>query len=643
VSTKKTKKSKSAAKGYSGLLGKPKLVWAVILAFTFCLYANTLTHGYVQDDAIVIYDNMFTTQGVQGIPGLLKYDTFYGFFKEAGKANLVSGGRYRPLTPVMFAIGWSVFGDRPFIGHLNNILLYGLIGIILYELIRRFAPSKKFDWRIIGFLTALLFIAHPVHTEVVANIKGRDEIVSLLGSLLSLFSIWKAIDTKKMLWYGLAAVSIFLACLSKENAVTYLAAIPLVLIFFKKIKIGHSVRYLLFPLIGILAFIAIRSIILGFDFGASPNELMNNPFIKVEGNQYIPFSASERMATIIFTLGKYVQLLFFPHPLTHDYYPRHIDIMTFSDPSVWLSIVMYVVLIAYAIIGFSKKSVLSFGIIYYFITLSIVSNVVFPIGTNMSERFLFMPSIGFCLIIAHWLSLIKNKKLFYSLAGILLLLFSIKTISRNLAWKSDYILFNTDKHVSKNSAKLNNAVAGTLTTEYLNTKDENVKAQMLNEAIEACDRALSIHPNYKNAFLIKANALHYKKDYQSAELNYQKALSIDPDFTDAISNSAINYREHGRYYGESLGELSKSIEYLNRALSINAEDYETLRLLGTAHGFSGDVSQSINFFTKALALEPNLAGAHVNLGKAYMNAGNQEEGQRLLNKAIELDPNALNE
>src|SRR5690606_20899622 len=62
------------------------------------LYANTLRHDYAVDDAIVIYDNEFTTKGVSGIPSLLKYDTFRGFFKVEGKESLVSGGRYRPLT-----------------------------------------------------------------------------------------------------------------------------------------------------------------------------------------------------------------------------------------------------------------------------------------------------------------------------------------------------------------------------------------------------------------------------------------------------------------------------------------------------------------------------------------------------------------
>ena len=96
----------------------------LLFAFSFLLYANTLTHGFVQDDAIVITDNMFTSKGVDGIPGILSKDTFFGFFKVEGKENLVSGGRYRPLTLVLFALLYQLVGNNPFWFHLVTVLLF---------------------------------------------------------------------------------------------------------------------------------------------------------------------------------------------------------------------------------------------------------------------------------------------------------------------------------------------------------------------------------------------------------------------------------------------------------------------------------------------------------------------------------------
>ena len=114
----------------------------LIFTVAFLLYGNTLTHEYTQDDAIVIYDNMFTTAGFSGIPGILKYDTFYGFFKVEGKDKLVAGGRYRPLTLVMFAVEYAVFGESPFIGHLGNVLRYGLLGLVLYLLLLKLFRAR---------------------------------------------------------------------------------------------------------------------------------------------------------------------------------------------------------------------------------------------------------------------------------------------------------------------------------------------------------------------------------------------------------------------------------------------------------------------------------------------------------------------
>ena len=203
----------------------------IIFAVAFLLYANTLNHGFTQDDSIVITENMYTTDGVSGIPGILSKDTFFGFFKVEGKSKLVSGGRYRPLTLVMFAIGYEMFGESPFIGHLMNVLWFGLTCLVLYWLLLRLFKFDKNPENagMIAFCTSLLFAAHPIHTEVVANIKGRDEIIALLGSLGALFFAIKSYQEKKPILNFLAVGIFFIAFFSKENVITFLAIIPLTL------------------------------------------------------------------------------------------------------------------------------------------------------------------------------------------------------------------------------------------------------------------------------------------------------------------------------------------------------------------------------------------------------------------------------
>mgnify|MGYP007068850078 FL=1 len=156
-------------------------------------------------------------------------------------------------------------------------------------------------------------------------------------------------------------------------------------------------------------FILIRGSVTGFSAGEPPKELMNNPFLKVENGTYVPFSEGEKTATIVYTMGKYVQLLVFPYPLTHDYYPRHIDIQTWSKPMVILSLLVWLGLLYAVIKGWKSRSWWAYGILFYVCTMSITSNIVFPIGTNMSERFAFLPSIGFALIAGYAISLAINS------------------------------------------------------------------------------------------------------------------------------------------------------------------------------------------------------------------------------------------
>lgn len=656
-STKKVAKSKPEAALLADApawFSNARLHAWVIFALGCLLYANTLGHDYAQDDAIVITDNMFTTEGISGIPGILQYDTFYGFFKEEGKANLVAGGRYRPLTLVMFAIEYQLFGQNPFIGHLVNALLYGLTGFVLYWLLLQLFrpkddPTKAY---FIALAASLLFITHPLHTEVVANIKGRDEIVALLGSLAALYYSFRAYFEKKNLFHIVAGVIFFLALLSKENAITLVVAAPLTFYFFTRAKAGKIAMQTMPFIAAAVLFLVIRTSVIGLGLGDPPMELMNNPFLKWNGSQYVPFTASERLATVLFTLGKYLQLLVFPHPLTHDYYPRHIGILSFGDWRVLLSLLTYIGLGVFAILGLRRKTPVSYGIWFYLLTLSIVSNIVFPIGTNMAERLAFMPSVGFAMAIAAlayhltFKKKITRFKQLYPVLGVLLLvavLFSIKTIIRNPAWTSNFTLFTTDINTSPNSAKLRNAVGGELVTQSVNELNEQVKQSMLTEAAGHLQEAINIHPTYKNAYLLLGNCYNYLKQFDQSIANYRKALELDPGYEEAYNNLSITLQQAGRYYGEEQGDLARAIQYLEQAYQMNPNDYETVRLLGVAYGIGGDVQRAIEYFTKGVELEPNNAGAWYDLGSAYHNAQMPDQGNSYIQKALELNPNIVQE
>jgi len=644
-----------------------KLVYGIIIVLSFILYGQTMSYDYALDDSIVIKKNEFTKKGVAGIGDILTNDTFVGFFGK--KKNLVAGGRYRPLSLVTFAFEVEMFGLKPGVSHFINILLYAFTAIMLFKILSlllvRYKPKKWYFS--IPFIATLLFIAHPVHTEVVANIKGRDEIMTLLGSLLALWYTLKYLDSKKIEYLVYSFIAFFLAFLSKENTVTFLAVIPLSVYFFTDNKIKDNLFSMIPLFAATILFLGIRQSILGSFSAPVANELMNNPFLDA--------SVSEKFATIFYTLLLYIKLLIFPHPLTYDYYPKQIPIIGWTDIRAWGSLVIYLMMGAYALITFKKKSIISFSIIFYIATLSVVSNLVFPVGTFMNERFIFISSIGFTIIVAYLLSeklslIIKsNKNYSNALIGILvviMLLYSVKSISRNTIWQDDYTLFTTDVNTSTNSAKGNAAAAALYREQAESAKIPAERDKYWKLAIKHFSKALEVYPKYFDVSLDLAIS-HYKynKDLTKVNENLKHAWSINStnpkvmQFVGAIYGEVKNPQQKlnfmfeldkmkpnkyilmyniGSVYGKELNNLPKAIEYLEKALKLNPKSAEVYKDLGVAYGMIQQYEKSCDMSLKAIQLDPRDAQTLVNLGLNYKNLGDMENAKKYFAKAAQIDP-----
>nr|MDQ3017523.1 hypothetical protein [Bacteroidota bacterium] len=444
---KKTIKPRTKKAAFAELDFKPgfwRRHWkeaVIIPVLAFALYWICLPYGYVLDDQIVISNNQFTKKGFDGIWEILSTESFSGYF--GGQRDLVAGARYRPLSIVTFAIEQDIFGDNTFLRHFINILLYGMVGLLIMRIFSVLIPDKENNNWLFGipFLTAALYILHPVHSEVVANIKGRDEIMTALGGLSALYFALRYLPGKQMLYLVVSGVSMFLGLLSKENAITFLAVIPLTLYFFTQAR-GKDYFITLIPsLIASIIYLIIRTNVIGYflNSGIEIKDLMNNPFVGMTGD--------ERFATIMYTLGEYIRLLVVPHPLTHDYYPYHVPIMNFAKPAALISILIYIGMAILFFVLLKKKSIYAWSIGFFVATLSIVSNFVFPVGTFMNERFIFIPSIAFSLVCAWGLVVhgIRGDQPWkkYAAIAILVLLaaaYTFKTYVRVPAWKDSMSL-----------------------------------------------------------------------------------------------------------------------------------------------------------------------------------------------------------
>ncbi len=694
--TKQQKKSSNPPKKPAAAIVPGELkehwVYIILLAFTFILYANTLSHDYTLDDAIVITDNMFTQKGFAGIKDILTHDTFLGFFKQ--EKSLVAGGRYRPLSLVTFAMEWQFFGKSPGVSHFFNILFYALTGILIFLLLKRLLllQQTKYSYLVhLPFIAALVFIALPVHTEAVANIKGRDEILSMLFSLVAANLFLKYLDEGKRLNHLIwGAVCLFLGLLSKENAITFFLVIPMMIWFFRKSATKDYIPVMAAVIISSAVFLILRQSFTNTSINKEVTELMNNPFYGM--------TVAQKYATIIFTFGKYLSVMILPITLTHDYYPYQIAIHNIDSIGTIISFIICVAGLAIALLQLRKKTLLSFCILFFALTFSIVSNLVFPVGTFMSERFVFMPSLAYCIMLAYlisWIPLYKlqtaglkqqeNKKEFDTaiklantnffrnriIQAVLVIViggYAVRTIVRNPVWKDNFTLFLTDVHNSPNSAKLNNAAGGELLAQSDKDTSEEERIKKINQAKIYLNKAIKIYPLYNNAYLLLGNAyLKGDKDFEKAFEAYKSALRINPDYGDALQNMTVLFNnwtdlpkkiialkdfikeqpKNAKLYSQlgavytNAGEYDSAIVAYKKEIEIDVNSSDGYNQLGMIYGKDkGMYDSSVYYLKTAIVKNPNNIDAYENLGVGYAMKKDFQSALATFRNGLQVNPNS---
>ncbi|MCB0638230.1 MAG: hypothetical protein KDC54_16485, partial [Lewinella sp.] len=559
---------------------------AILLLLPFALYALTFQFGFVLDDSLVFSENNFVKEGLAGLGKIFTTEHFTGYL--GAQQDLVAGARYRPLSIATFAVEYAAYGLRPGLSHFWNVVLYALTGLLIFRLFYLLVPGQERWYLAFPFLVALLFVLHPIHTEVVANIKGRDELLVLLLSLATLYFSWRYALRAGGLNLLASGLLFGLALLAKENAVTFLAVIPLTLYLFSQAS-WRRIGWTLVPLL--LAFglyLAIRINAIGYLYKPDlvVSGIMNDPFLGL--------GWQEKYATIASTLGKYLQLLIFPHPLTHDYYPYQIPIIGWGHWKAWGSLLLYVGLFALALKTFRKGSLVSWSIFYYLFTLSIVSNIVISLGAPMNERFVYVSSLGACAlfvyVLTRWAPASGQGTSFQRWAGIGLLAlmglgFAYKTITRVPAWEDAMSLNRAAITVSVNSARANSYMAYSL---YQRGLQEQPIQQMATyqEALPYVERALEIYPTYTDAITCKAGIVAgiYQ---QTADLNtllttfYELLAANHVSFIDqyveyligrADRQLLVNFFHRAGYELMALQQKQYplAIQYLNNGLKVDA-------------------------------------------------------------------------
>ncbi|MBI3500728.1 MAG: DUF1736 domain-containing protein [Bacteroidetes bacterium] len=630
-----------------------------IVLVGFAIYWNSFNNKYALDDDIVMRLNEYVQQGFSGIGKIMSTDSYDSFFRSMGSAGELQGGRYRPLSIVTFAIEQQLFGDcygnryteasdslralqqnpspatvgiiNRLIGekaqienkigqaheaiakprHITSVVLYIFSVVLLLWLLRdyifKYANLKFIHPHDLAFLTSIIFLVHPIHTEVVSNVKSRDEILSFLFIVLAFIFVFKNEEKKETKTLALGMLFYFLALLSKEWAITLVALIPLALYIFRKQTLWQTIKTSL-PYFAVAAFYMIlRYKFVGAGRQGEITEVLNNP--------YVYANPTQKLATEIFVLVKYLRLLIFPHPLSADYSWKTIPYNTFGDGLVWLSIFVHTGIVFYLLKFIKEKHWLGFAIAFYLFHLFLVSNLAMPIGATMGERLIYHSSLGFAMAAAFFLLwLLEKMKLtftikpwaYIALVILLVIPMGFKTIERNPNWETDNILFTHDAWVVPNSV-LANGNAGKAFIEGAQ-KDSTHRLAMLDSAIYHLDKAVTLHPKYVNGYLNLGLAWFQKKDLDKAEYYWNMArryFPTHPFFRQSYDPALVGaFIERAKQEGRK-GNLPLAIQFIARALKYDSLNAETWYHYGGANFQIGNLNEAYRGFTKSLQLNPN--------------------------------------
>lgn len=481
------------------------------------VYGNSLNNSFVFDDAVVIVDNDFVNT-FKNVSKLFSAD----YLRYSGEFT------YRPLVTLSYFLDYKIWADDAFGFHLTSLVLHILNVILVY-----FLTSLILKNGLISLLSALFFCVHSVHSEAVDCIAFREDMLCSLFFLLSLLLYIEFTRKSNIAFYLLSIGSFILSLLSKEMAFT----LPLVIVLYDIYredscsgsagkglgsKVVHVSAKLLRHIKGRAKFY-IAYLLIAAAFSYLRFFVIFTPFERTV--RYPGGSFYTNILNMLRVVAYYMRLLVIPYPLCPMYAFEESE--TIFDMRVLGAFLVLMLLLVFLFHLIKKSRIFLFAAGWFFITLIPVYNII-PIINIVAERYLYIPSLGFCLAVPSLLLMIHSEKLrkCYIVALIsLILLYSFFTIRRNCDWRNNISLYkNTLIHFPGNFHLRFN-----LGHEYLDSG-------RIEEAIIEFRTVIKHNPEYAKAYNNLGYIYANIKDYKRAEKYWLGSLRIEPGNEDIISN-----------------------------------------------------------------------------------------------------------
>lgn len=549
---------------------KKWLPMVVLVITVFLYYGNTVKNGYsLDDDLVTSTDNAVHERVEKGISGIS--EIFKTHYVHTNKQQY----EYRPIVTSSFAIEYQLVGDRSLkkrasISHLINVMLYSLLIVLIYLLVFKLFPDK--GW-VFPFVVALLFLIHPIHSEVVNNIKCRDELFVMVFGLLGVFSFLKYVDSdyKKLMHVVTGVLMLTLSILSKKVGITFIVLVPLVLYYFRDVKIKKFVILFSLMLIGVFVFYLLKKTALS-DSVVREKMFFENPL-------YFAESKLDRVPMFFYSIMFYLKMLVVPAPLVYYYGYDQIEIVGWSNPFVWVGVLFVISGVFLAVKRIKKKEMWAFGFLFFMFGVGGGANLLFPAVGIVAERFVFTGSFGLIFIAVYYgFKLYERKKtgkqrfIFYGVGTVIIILSFSQVVARNGDWESRFTLYKHDIKNLPKSAKAHSLLG----TEYVGVADSALRTpntpyasylSYIDSAIMEFTTCTEIYPEYHNASN-NAGALYFsrKKNHYKAKPLFLEAIRCRPGYVEAL----FNYGNCLQYDLKGIKELQMIIGGLGSDSSNNS-------------------------------------------------------------------------
>eukprot|EP00118_Oscarella_pearsei_P013628 m.110496 g.110496 ORF g.110496 m.110496 type:complete len:643 (+) comp37400_c0_seq1:3-1931(+) len=601
------------------------------------VYLNSLQGGFVFDDHRGILKNEDIRTDVTPLSNLWVND-FWG----GAMSREVSHKSYRPLTVLSYrCLNYAIAGLMPFTYHLVNVFLHAVVTVLFVYMLRTVFPQRLE----LTFVAGLHFAVHSVHSEAVANIVGRAELLSGVFFLLSFISYVKCCNcaNRATTWLWLAATLANCVCsmLSKEQGITCLGIClaydvflhydSLLRWFSKKAEISakNSRKQAEFPVA-----LFLRALLLGacllilLKFRLAMNAGTQPIFKPDELRAAFHENRLTRVLSFSYIYSFNAWLLLCPYALCCDWSLGSIPLIHgFMDPHNLASLALYatiIALIGYVLLRQKRQERLVVGLSLAFLLVPFipVTGIFFQVGFVVAERVLYLPSMGFSMLIAHgYRRLVKrHSNVVRIVMAFTLIAMGMKTCDRNRDWKADIDLYRAGVKMNPGNVKM-----------YSNYGLELKNSGNVAAAKRIYQKALELEPHYTEATFNLGNVMSDEGKLEEAAILFEKSLESSYTKAQALNNLAATLMKLGR-----VQEAEKRFEEVIQIKPDHAQAYNNLASL---YGQTKRYKEAEEMFNRALTVLPSYTEAYFNLGTLLYQMGRSDEAEKNLRKALSLNPN----